>query len=103
MRTLERGVAASPVLSALGINVRAARGRFYLERHGQDESCGPFTVVWGRITPLAAAEKELLLEAERRNGSWSEVATGSAQAHQARRQRQKRDLPRAGLPGCQPS
>ncbi len=78
VRTLERGVAASPVLSALGINVRAARGRFYLERHGQDESCGPFTVVWGRITPLAAAEKELLLEAERRNGSWSEVATGSA-------------------------
>lgn len=33
----------------------------------------------GRITPLAAAKGALLLEAENRSGSWSEIAKGSAQ------------------------
>jgi len=78
LRTLEKGVAASPVLSAFGIDVRAARGRFYIERQRQGEASEPYTEVWGRITPLAGAKKELLLEAERRSGSWSEVARGQA-------------------------
>jgi hypothetical protein len=77
LRALEKGIAASPVLSAFGIKVRVARGRFYLERQRQGEDSEPYAEVWGRITPLAGA-KELLLEVERRSGSWSEVARGQA-------------------------
>ena len=77
LRTLEKGVAASPVLSAFGIKVRVARGRFYLERQRQGENSEPYMEVWGRITPLAGAT-ELLLEVERRGGRWSEVARGQA-------------------------
>ena len=61
VRSLEKGIAASPVLSAFGIEVRVARGRFYIERQRQYENSQPYTEVWGRITPLAGA---------RRNSSW---------------------------------
>jgi hypothetical protein len=78
LRSLEKGIAASPVLSALGITARVARGRFYIERQRQDEESKPHTEIWGRITPLAGAKKELLLEVPHRRGSWSEVARGQA-------------------------
>ena len=78
LATLKRGIAASPVLSAFGVQARAQRGRFYIERHGYDEDSTPYTEVLGRITPLAGAKKDLLLETERRNGSWFEVAEGLA-------------------------
>jgi hypothetical protein len=78
VRSLEKGIAASPVLSAFGIMVRVARGRFYLERQRQDAGSEPYTEVWGRITPLAGANKELLLEKPHRKGTWSEVARGQA-------------------------
>lgn len=78
VRTLEKEVLASPVLSAFGIKVRAARGRFYIERERRDDGSEPCTEVWGRITPLAGAKKELLLEVPHRRGSWSEVARGQA-------------------------
>jgi hypothetical protein len=78
LRTLEKGIARSPVLSAFGIQARVQRGRFYIERQRQDEDSEPYTEVIGRITPLARAKKELLLESQRRNGSWFEVTRGSA-------------------------
>ena len=78
MRSLEKGIMASPVLSAFGIMVRVARDRFYIERQRQDAGSEPYTEVWGRITPLAGAKKELLLERPYRKGTWSEVARGQA-------------------------
>lgn len=70
LATMTRAISRSPILSALQLGVRCARGRFYVERHtpeGIEE--------WARITPLA---EELMLEIERRSGSWSVVAEGSA-------------------------
>lgn len=74
---MTRAVAASPVLSHLGIRVRLLRGRFYIEREVNEEE--PAIEMLGRITPLLAAQGDLLLEVERRNGKWYEVAQGSAQ------------------------
>ncbi|MCC6124228.1 MAG: hypothetical protein IT426_04655 [Pirellulales bacterium] len=78
VRILEEGIATSPVLSAFGIKIRLARGRFYLERQRQGDGLEPDNEVWGRITPLAGTETELLLEAERRSGNWFEVVRGEA-------------------------
>lgn len=77
LATMTRAVAASPVLSHLGVRVRLRRGRFYIEREWKDEE--PGIEILGRITPLLAAQGDLLLEAQRRNGSWHEVAKGTAQ------------------------
>ena len=77
-QALDKGIAASPVLSGFGIQVRVARGRFYLERQRQDEDSEPHKEVWARITPLTDAKHKLLLEVERRRGNWSEVARGQA-------------------------
>ena len=78
LRTLEKGIAASPVLSALGVQARVQRGRFYLEQYESDQGSEQLTIVLGRITPLTSAKHALLLETERRQGSWFEVAEGSA-------------------------
>ena len=78
LAALTRAIAASPVLSYLGVQVRAQRGRFYLERHIQEEDDTEVEVL-GRITPLAAAKGAMLLETENRSGSWSEEAKGTAQ------------------------
>ena len=78
LRTLKKGIAASPVLSVFGVQARVQRGRFYIERQRQDEDSKPYTEVLGRITPLAGVKKELLLETEYREGRWSEVAKGAA-------------------------
>ena len=78
LRTLEKGIAASPVLTAFGVQARVQRGRFYLEQHASDQDSEPLTIVLGRITPLTSAKNDLLLETERRKGSWFEVAEGSA-------------------------
>lgn len=77
LATMTRAVAASPVLSHLGVRVRLLRGRFYLERELKDQK--PAVELPGRITPLLAAQGDLLLEVERRNGKWYEVAKGSVQ------------------------
>jgi hypothetical protein len=72
---MTKAIAASPVLTGLGLQVRSQRGRFYLERpFGAEETAG--VEAWGRIMPLAGTD-ELLLEQERRKGSWSEIARGS--------------------------
>jgi hypothetical protein len=75
LATMSEEVAASPVLSGLGVQVRVQRGRFYLER---SLDAGEATEVedLGRITPLAGSD-DLLLEVEHRAGSWSKVARGS--------------------------
>src|SRR5207302_10088323 len=72
LAAMTRAVAASPVLSSLGVQVRALRGRYYLERKLKEDE--PAIEILGRITPLAAAKGALLLEVERRSGSWYEVA-----------------------------
>jgi len=78
LRTLEKGIAASPVLTAFGVQARVQRGRFYIERYESDQDAEQLTIVLGRITPLTSAKNALLLETERRQGSWFEVAEGSA-------------------------
>src|SRR5258706_460662 len=70
LRTLEQGIAASPVLSAFGVQARVQRGRFYIERYESDQDSEQCTIVLGRITPLTSAKNDLLLETERREGSW---------------------------------
>src|SRR3954471_21585458 len=76
LATMTREIAASPVLTGLGLRVRSQRGRFYLERRlGEGNEAG--VEAWGRITPLAGSN-DLLLEQERRKGSWSEIDRGSA-------------------------
>jgi hypothetical protein len=68
LTSMNKEIAASPVLTAFGLQAHLLRGRFYIERPT------PAGVeVWGRITPLA---DELLLDHERR--SWHEIARGSA-------------------------
>ena len=75
LAAMTREVAASPVLTGLGLQVRSQRGRFYLERPlGEGETAG--VEAWGRVTPLADSN-DLLLEQERRKGSWSEIVRGS--------------------------
>ena len=80
LNTMIRAIERSPVLSSLNIEVRALRGRFYVERCYFDEEGDLVdTVTLGRITPLTDSAKSLLLEVEYREGSWSEIAKGSVQ------------------------
>lgn len=79
LATLTEGIEASSVLSALGIRARSLRGRFYLERLWEEPGEDPEIEVIGRITPLTKPKNALLLETEFREGSWTEIACGSAQ------------------------
>jgi len=79
LRKMKRGIARSPVLSALGVEVLAKRGRFYVERSHPTDDCIMGTEALGRISPLADTANSLLLEVEYRKSSWSEVAKGSVQ------------------------
>jgi hypothetical protein len=78
LAAMTRAVAASPVLSYLGVEVRALRGRFYIQRELNQHGEAAIEVL-GRITPLLTAKGALLLEVQRRRGSWHEVAEGSVQ------------------------
>lgn len=73
--TMIREIAASPVLTGLGLRVRTRRGRFYLERR-YAVGGAEVTLSWGRITPLADP-LTLLLEQERGTGLWCKIAQGS--------------------------
>jgi len=73
------GIESSPVLSSLGIRVRALRGRFYFERVWQFPDEQPEVEVIGRATPLENSEESLSLEVEKRKGSWYEVVRGTAE------------------------
>ena len=61
LTTMTREIAASPVLTGLGLQVHLRRGRFYLERPFP-EGAVEGTEAWGRITPLDDAKGTLLLE-----------------------------------------
>lgn len=76
--TISKEISASPVLTGLGIQVRVRRGRFFLEQ-SVTEGESTEILALGRITPLADAPSNFLLEVEHREGKWSEVARGSAQ------------------------
>ena len=79
LAALTESIAASPVLYYLGVQVRAQRGRFYLERKVSEDDEDSEVEILARITPLAAAKGVFLLETENRSGSWSEEAKGTAQ------------------------
>src|SRR3954454_18729823 len=75
LAAMTREVAASPVLTGLGLRVRSQRGRFYLERPlGEGESAG--VEAWGLVTPLADLN-DLLLDQDGHKRSWSEIVRGS--------------------------
>jgi hypothetical protein len=78
LATMTKEIASSPVLSGLGVQARLQRGRFYLEKLCDEDDSAEIEE-FGRITPLAGPDAGLLLEVERRKGSWSEIARGSAQ------------------------
>ena len=78
LNMFEKEIESSPVLSALGVSVRALRGRFYFERVWQVPGESPWVERIGRMTPLGSAKKELLLEVEGRSGIWHMVAQGTA-------------------------
>jgi hypothetical protein len=73
-----QGIQASPVMTVLGIRVRALRGRFYFERVWQFPDGQSEVEVIGRATPLENAKESLLLEVEKSKGSWYEVGRGTA-------------------------
>jgi hypothetical protein len=77
MATMTEEIAASPVLSGLGVKVRLQRGRFYVEQQLSEGDPNEI-VALGRITPLANSVADLLLESEYREGKWSEIVRGSA-------------------------
>lgn len=63
-------VQRSPVLETLGCQITAEQGRFYVDRTAGEEP-----ERWGRITPLEGG-RQYLLERERREDKWYEVAEG---------------------------
>lgn len=79
-----REIKRSPVLTAFDMQVRAIRGRFYLEWQRKSDEEFPEEeesserVTCGRITPLEESGNPLLLEVEHSKNQWSEVARGSA-------------------------
>jgi len=71
-------IARSPVLSAFDVQVKALRGRFYLEwqYHSPEEPSERETR--GRMTPLEDADGKLLLEVNYGKSNWSEFARGKS-------------------------
>ncbi len=67
----DRFIARSALLRELGVVVRIARGRLYVERDKEDDGCE----VIARITPLSGTV--LLLESEGPRGGFREDARGS--------------------------
>lgn len=79
LSAMRRAIDKAPVLSSLGVQGQACRGRFYIQRGFVDDD-GRSRVEWlGRISPLAHANGALLLEVEGRSGAWSEVKKGRIQ------------------------
>ena len=75
---LNKGISASPVLTALQFRFRALRGRFYLERlYNSSNGEDVYIDVLGRITPLASKQRSYLFEKEKRKNNWYEIVQGS--------------------------
>lgn len=77
-KAIAKAIAASPILSYFQAEARLLRGRFYIEYRWNPEDSDAEPSTWGRITPLDDEKGALLLETDHREGSWSEVARGSA-------------------------
>ena len=76
---LVKGIESSPVLFSLNIRARTLRGRFYIEQLWQNYSDEKLEAVFiGRMTPLVAPRRKLLLEVEKSKGNWYEVKKGFA-------------------------
>jgi hypothetical protein len=75
-KSLENGIQASPVLTALQYRVRIARGRFYYEQYLPDEEV--FEMI-ARATPLVTPKNVLLLETEYEKGRWKEITQGEVE------------------------
>jgi hypothetical protein len=73
LKTLNNGIEASPVLTALHFQVRLSRGRFYFE---QIFPGSEYTEMIGRVTPLARPADELLLEVEYGKNNWKHIKQG---------------------------
>jgi hypothetical protein len=76
---LKQGISASPVLGALGIRVKARRGRFYLEKPWYDSEEEAEVDIIGRVTPIAGKKCIFLLDAKKMNENWYEVMQGTLQ------------------------
>jgi hypothetical protein len=67
----------SPILTAFAVRVRSLRNRFYVEwRWDPDEGLEQWSA-YGRVTPLAGPDQQLLLEVPYGQNNWSKVGTGS--------------------------
>jgi hypothetical protein len=74
---LSSEIAASPILSAFGVQTRALRNRFYLEWCWDPEVQPRVKSTHGRITPVGAGTSQLLLEVQHGRNQWSRVETDS--------------------------
>jgi hypothetical protein len=79
LSVFREGIKSSPVLSALDIQVRALRGRFYFERVWRSLHERPEVEMIGRATPLEKVDESLLLEVEKSKGNWYEIVRGTAE------------------------
>lgn len=70
---MDKGVKASPVLTALNYRVKVSRGRFYYEQVFSDND--DFEIM-GRVTPLANNRDEFLLEVEYGRNNWAKIKQG---------------------------
>jgi len=61
-----------------GASYQKESGINSIEQYESEQDSEQLTMVLGRITPLTSTKNDLLLETERRKGSWFEVAEGSA-------------------------
>lgn len=71
--SLNNGIKASPVLTALCFQVKLSRGRFYYE---QVFPGSEYTEMIGRVTPLTRPADELLLEVEYGKNNWKHIKQG---------------------------
>src|SRR5436190_8694876 len=76
-KKLKVGIDCSPVLKALGVQVRLLRSRFYLEWRWDPLHETREVSTYGRMTPLQTQPGELLLEAPYGRDQWSRIGKGS--------------------------
>ena len=72
LKSMTNSINNSPVLTALDYRIRYLRGRFYYERVYSSEAIATIA----RVTPLTT-NKDLLLEVESGQNSWSTIVKGS--------------------------
>ncbi len=73
LKSMNNGIKASSVLTALNYQAKLSRGRFYYEQVFSDSEVIEMV---GRVTPLAKPADELLLEVEYGKNSWKHIKQG---------------------------